>query len=345
MREQAVDVRSDTVTRPTPDMRRAMADAEVGDDVLGDDPTVQRLEARVAELLGKERSLFFPSGIMANQTAVLVLSRPGSEVVIEQDGHILNYEGGAASHWSGIQLRPVPAPENRMTAALVESNVRPPGRYSLPTSLVCLENTHNAGGGRVLSLDAITAIREVCRRLDLPVHLDGARLWNASAASGVAPAGYAAQADTVMVTLSKGLGCPVGSMLAGDAATMEHAWVIRRRFGGGMRQSGILAAAGLYALDHHLDRLREDHDNARLLATLVAELPGLDVIEPETNIVMMDLPDDGPDAAAVIRQMEGRGVRISQFGARRLRAVTHMDVDEHGIRRTAEALAEVLKAA
>lgn len=343
--QYVVDVRSDTVTRPTPEMRRAMAGAEVGDDVLGDDPTVRRLEQRVAELLGKETALFFPSGIMANQTAVHVLSRPGTEVIIEQDGHILNYEAGAASHWSGVQMRPVPAPHNLMTAARVAEAVRPPGRYSLPTSLVCLENTHNAGGGRVLPVDDLAAIGELCHELGLPLHLDGARLWNAAAASGVAPGEYAAHADTVMVTLSKGLGCPVGSMLAGDERTMERAWLVRRRFGGGMRQAGILAAAGLYALDHHLDRLTEDHAHAKLLASLVGELPGVEVVEPETNIVMIDLPGDGPDAASVIASMTGRGVLISQFGGYRLRAVTHMDVDEAGIRRVAAALEAVLEAA
>jgi len=337
-----IDLRSDTVTRPTAAMRRAMVDAEVGDDVLGDDPTVRRLERTVAELLGKEAALFFPSGIMANQTAVLVQAEPGGEVVIEADGHILNYEAGAAARWAGVQLRPVAAPDNLMTARLVRAAVRAPGRYSVKTTLICLENTHNAGGGRVLPLEAMRAIRELALELGLPVHLDGARLWNASAASGVAVRDYAALADTVMVTLSKGLGCPVGSVLAGAAATMERAWHVRRRLGGGMRQSGILAAAGLHALEHHRARLPEDHANARLLAELAARIDGVRVVEPETNIVMIDLPDRAPDAASVIGQLAGRGILFSQFGPRRLRAVTHMGVDEAGIRAAASALGELL---
>ena len=341
MSARPVDLRSDTVTRPTPAMRRAIAEAEVGDDVLGDDPTVQRLERTIADRLGKEAALFFPSGVMANQTAVMVLSRPGTEVVIEADGHVLNYENGAAARWSGIQLRPVAAPQNRMSAELVRAAVRPPGRYSVQTSLICLENTHNAGGGRILPLQTMRAIRATADELGLPIHLDGARLWNASVASGVAERDFAALADTVMVTLSKGLGCPVGSLVAGDQATIARAWEVRRQLGGGMRQSGILGAAGLYALEHHRDRLADDHANARLLASLASAI-GLRVIEPETNIVMMDLPEGAPDAATVVGQLAGRGVLFSQFGPRRLRAVTHLDVDETGIRVAGSALAQVL---
>ena len=343
MSARVVDLRSDTVTRPTTAMRRAIAEADVGDDVLGDDPTVRQLERAIADRLGKQAALYFPSGVMANQTAVMVLSRPGTEVVIEADGHILNYENGAAARWSGIQLRPVAAPGNLLTAELVRTAVRPAGRYSVQTSLICVENTHNAGGGRILPLEAMRAIRAAARELDLPVHLDGARLWNASVASGVPERDYAALADTVMVTLSKGLGCPVGSLLAGDETTIARAWEVRRQFGGGMRQSGLLAAAGLYALAHHRDRLAQDHDNARLLARLAGAIAGVRVVEPETNIVMMDLVDGSPDAETVLGRMAGRGILLSQFGPRRLRAVTHLDVDEPGIRAAASTLAEVLR--
>ena len=337
-----VDLRSDTVTRPSAAMRRAIAEAEVGDDVLGDDPTVQRLERTVAELLGKEAALLFPSGIMANQTAVIAQSQPGGEAIIEADGHVLNYEGGAAAAWAGIQLRPVSAPDNLLSAELVRAAIRPPGKYSVRTTLVCLENTHNVGGGRVLRLDAMRAIRDVAREHGLQVHLDGARLWNAAAASGTSEREFAAQADTVMVTLSKGLGCPVGSMLAGSAQTMERAWEIRRRLGGGMRQAGILAAAGLYALEHNRARLQDDHANAKLLASLAARIDGVRVIEPQTNIVMIDLPERAPDPLRVIATLARDGVLLAQFGPRRLRAVTHMDVDEKGIRRAAEVLDAVL---
>ncbi|HUF13622.1 MAG TPA: GntG family PLP-dependent aldolase [Longimicrobiales bacterium] len=340
---RAVDLRSDTVTRPTAAMRRAMAEAEVGDDVLGDDPTVQRLERAVADRLGKEAALFFPSGIMANQTAVLAQAQPGGEVIIEADGHILNYEAGAAARWAGVQMRPVAAPDNLMSAELVRAAVRPPGRYSVKTTLVCLENTHNAGGGRVLALDVMRAIRDVANELELPVHLDGARLWNASVASGIPEREFAALADTVMVTLSKGLGCPVGSMLAGTAETMERAWEIRRRMGGGMRQSGILAAAGLHALEHHRERLADDHANARLLASLASAIDGVRVIEPQTNIVMIDLPPAGPDAATIIARLADDAILLTQFGPRRLRAVTHLDVDEPGVRRAADSLARMLE--
>ena len=337
-----VDLRSDTVTRPSAAMRRAIAEAEVGDDVLGDDPTVQRLERTIAELLGKEAALLFPSGIMANQTAVIAQSMPGGEAIIEAEGHILNYEGGAAAAWAGIQLRPVSAPDNLLTPELVRAAIRPAGKYSVRTTLVCLENTHNAGGGRVLPLDAMRAIRDVAREHGLPVHLDGARLWNAAAASGTSERDFAEQADTVMVTLSKGLGCPVGSMLAGSAQIMERAWEVRRRLGGGMRQAGILAAAGLYALEHHRARLKDDHANAKLLASLAAQIKGVRVIEPETNIVMIDLPERAPDPLRVLATLARDGILLAQFGPRRLRAVTHMDVDEAGIRRAAEVLEAAL---
>lgn len=342
---RVVDLRSDTVTRPTAAMRRAMAEAEVDDDVLGHDPTVHRLERAIADLLGKEAALFFPSGIMANQTAVLSQAEPAGEVVIEADGHILNYEAGAAARWAGVQMRPVGAPDNLMSAELVQGAVRPPGRYSVRTTLVCLENTHNAGGGRILPLVAMRDIRRVTDELGLSVHLDGARLWNASVASGVPERDYAALADTVMVTLSKGLGCPVGSLLAGAGSTMERAWQIRRRLGGGMRQSGILAAAGLHALEHHRERLEDDHRNARLLASLAASIDGVAVVEPQTNIVMIDLPDAAPDPTALIEGLAQTGVLVTQFGARRLRAVTHLDVDEDGVRFAADALARLLDAA
>jgi threonine aldolase len=342
---RVVDLRSDTVTRPTPAMRQAIAAAEVGDDQLGDDPTVKRLEERVAELLGKERALFFPTGIMANQTAIVLHGRPGTEAVIEADGHILQWEEAGAAAWAGVQLRPVMTPDGILTADHVRAAIRPAGnRYQPLTSLVCVENTHNTAGGKVTPLETLRAIRAVADEHGIPVHMDGARLWNAAAASGVALADYASTADSVMVTLSKGLGCPVGSLLAGTADAMDRAWRIRRRMGGAMRQSGILAAAGLHALDHHLDRLADDHRRARRLADGAAALPTVTAVAPDTNIVMLDLAAEAPDAPAAAARLADQGVLVIPFAARRIRAVTHMDVDDEGIEAALAGLAEVLGA-
>ncbi|MBI4544121.1 MAG: threonine aldolase family protein [Gemmatimonadetes bacterium] len=339
-----IDLRSDTVTRPTPAMREAIARAEVGDDALGDDPTVARLQARVAELLGKESALFFPSGVMANEAALLVLAPPATEVVVEANCHLVDWEDGAPAQWAGVQLRPVATPDGMLTPELVSLAIRPASRYQIRTSLICLENTHNAAGGRILSPDAMRAIRQVAGQHGLPVYLDGSRLWNASAASGVPEAEYAAQADLLMVTLSKGLGCPAGSLLAGPAELIERAWRVRRRLGGGMRQVGLLAAAGLYALEHHRARLHQDHERARLLGRLAGELPGIRVVPPETNIVMLDLLREKPEAGSIVERLREHGVLLTAFTSRRLRAVTHLDVDDAAVHAAAAALREVLQA-
>jgi threonine aldolase len=340
---RVVDLRSDTVTRPTPAMREAIARAEVGDDQLGDDPTVRRLEERVAELLGKEKALFFPTGIMANQTGIALHGRPGTEAVVEADAHVLLWEEAGAAAWSGVQLRPAPTPDGILTADHVRAALRPRGsRYQPQTSLICVENTHNTAGGKVTPLATLREIRDVAREHDLPVHMDGARLWNAATAAAIEPADFAATADTVMVTLSKGLGCPVGSLLAGSADDMDRAWRIRRRMGGAMRQSGILAAAGLFALDHHMDRLADDHRRARRLADAAAAIPRLSAVPPDTNIVMLDLAPDGPDAAAVAARLAERNILMIPFATRRLRAVTHMDVDDDGIDAALAVLADIL---
>jgi threonine aldolase len=321
-----VDLRSDTVTRPGDGMRRAIAEAVVGDDALGDDPTVRHLERRIADILDKEAALFFPSGTMANQAALIVQSRRGTEVVCEATCHLVHAPGGV------------------LTAELVEAAIRPVAKLAVQTSLVSVENTHNGAGGRVTPLHNMRAIGSVARQRGIPVHLDGARLWNACAATGVTEAEFAACADTVMVALSKGLGCPAGSLLAGDAAVIDEARVVRRRLGGAMRQAGILAAAGLYALDHHRTRLREDHQRARTLARLAAHVPGLRVVEPDTNIVMMDIARPGLSADDVVASVAEHGVLITTFTPTRVRAVTHLDVDDDGVRRAAEALAAVFAA-
>jgi threonine aldolase len=338
-----VDLRSDTVTRPTAGMREAIAAAVVGDDALGDDPTVQELERRVADVLGKPASLFFPSGIMANQAALLLQTTPGTEVICEAAAHLVDWELAGAAANAGVQLRGVPAADGLLSAVEVEAAIRPrKSKVQIQTSLIAVENTHNAAGGCVLPLEAARAIREVALRHRLPVHLDGARLWNAAAASDVAEREFAACADTVMVTMSKGLGCPVGSMLAADVETIERARIVRRRLGGSMRQAGILAAAGLYALDHHRERLHEDHTRAKRLAELTRGLAGVRVIEPQTNIVMFDIDVPGSSAASVVSQLKQRGVLMTEFTERRVRAVTHLDVDDAGIDRAAQAMAEIV---
>ena len=327
-------------------MREAIAQAEVGDDQLGDDPTVRRLEERVAGLLGKERALFFPSGIMANQTAIMVHAPPGTEAVVEGSAHVLDWEDAAAAAWGGVQLRAVPTDDGILTVDHVQRGLRPAGNpYQPRTSLICVENTHNAAGGRIVPLERLRELRALADERGLPIHMDGARLWNASAASGVAVAEYAAEVDTVMVTLSKGLGCPVGSLLAGSDELIQAAWRVRRRMGGSMRQSGILAAAGLYALHHHLERLSEDHRRARALADAAAATDGLDAVPPETNILMIDLRRERLSAPAVLEVLAERGVLMTMFSPSRLRAVTHLDVDDVGIRRAIEALSEVTAAA
>lgn len=333
-----IDLRSDTVTRPTPGMRRAIAEAEVGDDVLGDDPTVHRLEERIAELLGKEASVFFPSGIMANQTALYVVGERGAEVIIEARGHILDWEVGAAASNAGVQLHAVETPDGVLTADLVAKAIRPGLKYQVRTSAISLENTHNGAGGKILPLAEMQRIAVLARERNVRVHLDGARLWNAAAATGVPEAEYAACADTVMVALSKGLGCPVGSMLAGTQQDMDHARTIRRRLGGAMRQSGVLAAAGLYALEHHRGRLHEDHQNATVLAERASLIRNARVIQPETNIVMIDVAD----AMTVVQKMAERGVAIVPFSPTRVRAVTHLDVSREDIELAAAHLEAVL---
>lgn len=344
MSNSQVDLRSDTVTRPSLPMREAMMGAVVGDDVLDHDPTTLALEERVAELLGKERALFFPSGVQANQTALAVHGRPGTEAVCEAGAHIFNYEEGAGSALSGLQLRPVPTPSGLLTPEAVRGAIRPPSPYNPPTSLVAIENTHNGAGGKILPLELALGIRAVALEAGLPVHLDGARLWHACVETGHTPAELGAVADTVMVCLSKGLGAPVGSLLAGPAELMDKAWRIRRRLGGGMRQSGILAAAGLYALEHNRSRLTDDHRRARTLAQGAGKIDGLSVVPPETNIVMLDIEAPGVTPEVILAFLAERGVLMVPFGPKRIRAVTHMDVNDEGIHEALVALALAMRA-
>jgi threonine aldolase len=334
-----IDLRSDTVTRPTLAMRRAMAEAEVGDDVLDGDPTVRRLEARVAEMLGKEAGLFFPSGTMANQAGVAVFSRPGTEALLDANAHIIHWEmAGAAALW-GVQVRGVPAGDGRlvMGADDLARTMRPQSIHAPAASIVCFENTHNGAGGKITPLAELRALRDVAAAHGLPVHMDGARLWNASVASGTSLADFASCADSVMLSFSKGLGCPVGAILVGGKEAMQRAHPVRKRLGGGMRQSGILAAAALYALDAHMARLSEDHEHARLLADAVDGVAGATVVPPDTNIVMIDLPPGVTSADVASRARDG-GVLVSPWSGTRVRAVTHLDADRAAVTRAAEVL-------
>ncbi len=340
-----LDLRSDTVTRPSAGMRRAMASAEVGDDVYGEDPTVRRLESRVASLLGKEAALFVPSGTMANQLAIRAHTVPGDEAIVEARGHSFAFESGGMAGLAGVQARPVVGERGILSAAAIEAAINPAPDHFAHTRLVLIENTSNFGGGTLYPLDGLDAIGALCRARGLSLHLDGARLWNAHVASGIALDRLARDADSVSVCLSKGLGAPVGSVVAGSARFVTRVHRLRKMYGGGMRQVGILAAAGLYALDHHLEGLAEDHARLRRLASGLAELPGL-ACDPEafpTNIAFVEVTG-GRAASAVEAALARHGVRVHATGPTTLRFVTHRDLDDADIEaalvRTRAALAE-----
>jgi threonine aldolase len=342
-----IDLRSDTVTRPTPAMRQAMAEAPVGDDQFGEDPTVIELQRRVAALLGQAAALWLPTGTMANQVALRALTRPGDDVVVSRECHAVWHEAGAGAANAGVQFTQIGS-GGSFTADELLMAIKP--RHHMlypPTTLVQVENTHNRAGGVVVPQEQVTAVCAVARERGIATFLDGARLWNAAIASGATVAELAAPFDTVSVALSKGLGAPGGSVLAGSpdfiAACVRH----RRMLGGAMRQVGILAAAGLHALDHHVHRLVEDHRHARLLADRLAACPGV-VLDPSrvaTNIVVFGLEDPAPDAARVVARAAALGVLVVPFGPRTVRAVTHLDVSEADCREGAARLAEAIATA
>jgi threonine aldolase len=342
-----IDLRSDTVTRPTPAMRRAMADADVGDDVYGEDPTVNRLQERAAEIFEKEAAIFVPTGSMGNQTAVKLHTRHGMEVVIEERGHIFNFEMATMAAFSGCVARPVHSHDGsgiltwEEIAGAIHANS---AYYVAPTGLIAIENSHNLAGGSVMTRARCEEICEKAHALKLPVHLDGARIFNAAEALGETVANLARPADSVMFCLSKGLGAPVGSMLLGSKAFIDEARVIRKMLGGGMRQAGVIAAAGLIALEETPKRLHEDHENARRLADGLAELPGVK-IDPErvvTNIVIFDVADTGMSADAICDRLRKGGVLASGFGTS-IRMVTHYDVARADIETALQELRGVLK--
>jgi threonine aldolase len=339
-----IDLRSDTVTLPSAGMRQAMAAAAVGDDQYGEDPSVNRLQERIAELLGKEAALFVPSGTMANQIGLKILTRPGDEVILGDEAHIVWHESGAGAANSGVQFAVV-GRGGLFTAADLRMAYKPPGHIVFPpTTLVAIENTHNRGGGVVFPQNDVVAICDAARELGMASYLDGARLFNAAAASGRSLAELAAPFDVVSVALSKGLGCPVGSLVAGRRDTIARAVRARRMLGGAMRQSGILAAAGLWALDHNLEQLTEDHVNARLLSERLAGVRGisLDLKTVQSNIVIFHMEEDAPDAATVVARAQETGILVSAFGARTVRAVTHLNVSRADCELAADHLAQVL---
>ena len=339
-----VDLRSDTVTKPTPEMRRRMAEAEVGDDVLGEDPTVRKLEEKTADLLGKEAALFVPSGTMGNEIALRVHARPGDEILAEEFCHILTAEGGAPAALSGITVRPLESSGGAFDPHAVEMAIQLDGDdHHTQTVLVSVENTHNRHGGIVYPQDALERLSGLVHSRGLRLHMDGARLWNAAVASGRTPAELARPADSVMVCYSKGLGAPVGSAIAGSFDFIRQARRERKRLGGGMRQAGILAAGCLHAVDHHRARLADDHRRAKRLVEVAEPPDDVRVLggAPDTNIVIFALPPR-LDLFAIQRDLVRRGILLSNFGPRLLRAITHLDIGDQEIEAAGVALRELL---
>lgn len=337
-----IDLRSDTVTRPTPEMRRAMAEAEVGDDVLGDDPTVARLEARVCDILGKEAAVYMPSGTMTNQAAIRTWTEPGDEMLLDAQGHSYFYESGGPAALAGVMCHLIEGERGLFTADQVRAALRPKNEHFPRTKLVAVENTHNRGGGTVWPLDQIADVAAAAREAGLKMHLDGARLWNATVASGTSEKEYAEPFDSVSVCFSKGLGAPIGSALAGGVEFIARARRFRKMFGGGMRQAGIIAAGALYALEHHRRRLAEDHAGAKRLAEGIAPLAGIE-IDPETvetNIVVFGVT--GMPAAELVERLGAVGVLVLARDARTIRAVTNLNVTAGQIDEAIEKFAAIM---
>jgi len=340
-----IDLRSDTVTKPSKEMRKAMAEAEVGDDVLGDDPTVKRLEQMVARLLGKEEALFVPSGTMGNQVCLRALTSPGDEVILDVNSHIYNYEVGAASALSGLQLHPLKGERGILKAEQVLEEIRPENIHHPPTALIILENTHNRAGGTIYPLEKIQEIHRVAKEHNIKMHLDGARLWNASVTTGIPLNEYSEYFDSVSVCLSKGIGAPIGSVVSGSAEFIKKARKNRKMFGGGMRQVGIIAAAGIYAIENNINRLAEDHKNARILAESLAKIKGIyiDLESVQTNMVILEIEDKQKDANWLVEKLKENGILTLPFGKTKMRLVTHLDVNREDILKTIEVFEGLFK--
>jgi threonine aldolase len=341
-----IDLRSDTVTKPTDEMRKAMARAEVGDDVYGEDPTINRLQDMAAAMLGKRFALFVPSGTMANQLAIRSHTQPGQEIIVESKSHVVRYEQGAAGALAGVQLHWVTGERGIMTVEQVEAAIRPNDPHSITTALICIENTHNAGGGTIYPLSTIEKIRALAVRHGIPMHLDGARLFNAVVATTLPPTVYAQHFETVSLCLSKGLGAPVGSLLiSNDQRLMDRARRFRRMYGGAMRQAGILAAAGIYALERHVARLKTDHEHAKKLARQLQHISAIQIAPQhvETNIVIFDIVDEHRSPAELVAALKEHGVLINAVGGQSYRAVTHLHITDKQIDEAADVFANVLK--
>ena len=343
MPHDPVDLRSDTVTRPSPGMRKAIAEAVVGDDVFVDDPTVKKLESLAAELTGKEASIFVPSGTMGNEIAILCHTARGDEAIIEFDSHIYNYETAGPAVLAGVQLAPIKTERGMFSVEDIELAIRPDDEHEPVTKVVCLENTHNRKGGVVHSTESMKAIRDLARRRGLKTHLDGARIFNAAVRAGIAASEFCTLCDSVMFCLSKGLGAPIGSVLAGDAEFIRKARRYRKLLGGGMRQVGIIASAGIYALENNIDRLGEDHRRARHLAETLSRIPGLsiDLESVQTNIVVIDVAGSGLCVEECTNMLEKHGVLVIPFGRTTVRAVTHLDIDDEDIEKAVSAFDKV----
>jgi threonine aldolase len=343
MPHDPVDLRSDTVTKPTPEMRRAIAEAVVGDDVFKDDPTVERLENLAARLTGKEAGLFVPSGTMGNEIAIMTHTRRGDEVIVEYDSHIYNYEAGGPAVLSGVQLAPMKTDKGVFDISQLEAAIRPDDEHQVWTRLICLENTHNRKGGVVYPIDQMKQVRELALARKLRLHLDGARIFNASVASGIDVGEYCSLCDSVMFCLSKGLGTPIGSMVAGDHEFIDQARRYRKLLGGGMRQVGIIAAAGIYALEHNVGRLADDHRRAKRLAGGLSQIEGLeiDMETVQTNIVVVDIAGSGLTVGECLILLEKMGVLVVPFGRTKIRAVAHLDIDDADVDRAVSVFGQV----
>ncbi len=340
-----IDLRSDTLTQPTLEMREYMLRAEVGDDVYGEDPTVNRLQQKICELTGKEAALFVTSGTQANQIAINAHTRPGEEVIVERFSHIFNYEGGASGLLSGVQLHPIRGEYGVFDVDELPYLLRPTDHHYPQTRLIAIENTHNRWGGTIYPVEKIKEVSDFARANSLLMHLDGARLWNASVATGVSIAEYASCFDSVSLCFSKGLGAPVGSILAGSAEFIKRAHYYRKVYGGGMRQAGILAAGAIYALKNNVNRLAEDHRRARAIAEALNHMPGLvvDLQRTETNIILVDVALTGRSAAHVAMRLEENGVKASPMTSTVLRAVTHLHITDNDVDQVIEVVKKLIK--